>query len=32
MKNYLELLEKLLSEGTLKGDRTGSGTLSMFGY
>jgi thymidylate synthase len=32
MKNYLELLEKLLSEGTLKGDRTGSGTLSIFGY
>lgn len=32
MKNYLELLDKLLTEGTLKGDRTGSGTLSMFGY
>lgn len=32
MKNYLELLEKLLNDGTLKGDRTGSGTLSMFGY
>ena len=32
MKNYLELLEKLLNDGTLKGDRTGSGTLSLFGY
>ncbi|MDQ5939568.1 MAG: thymidylate synthase [Pseudomonadota bacterium] len=32
MKNYLELLDKLLTDGTLKGDRTGSGTLSLFGY
>ena len=32
MKNYLELLDTLLTEGTLKGDRTGSGTLSLFGY
>ena len=32
MKQYLELLDKILQEGNLKADRTGSGTLSIFGY
>jgi thymidylate synthase len=32
MKQYLQLLDKIFQEGNLKGDRTGSGTLSIFGY
>lgn len=32
MKQYLELLDAIRTEGTLKGDRTGSGTLSIFGH
>jgi len=32
MKQYLELLDKIITEGSPKGDRTGSGTLSIFGH
>jgi len=32
MKQYLELLNHVLDQGTLKKDRTGTGTLSIFGY
>lgn len=32
MKQYIDLIEHVLETGTQKGDRTGTGTKSVFGY